>query len=1214
MRVAIDLQGLQSEGSRIRGIGRYSFEIIRNIIEYGNENDYILFANGSLKDLRNEFKDQLQRTNVVYFEWFAPCPLDFYTNNYIRRKIGIYLRSYSLARLHVDLILITSFFEGFLDNCLIDIDREICESKQVSIFYDLIPLLKPKEYLDPNPKFAKFYRNQINKLIKLDGLLAISNHSAQELINNLDFPPNKILNISSACDQKIFNKDFDIKDQNLSGFSINAPFLLYTGAHDSRKNVKRLIQAYSEIDIKLRKKYKLVLAGKILEPESNLLDNWINDFNIDKSQIIKTGFISDKDLALLYRNCSLFIFPSLHEGFGLPVLEAMSCSAPVIGSNCTSVREVLCNEEVMFDPYNVSSIVDLIERALVDNKFKNLLLRNAEIQYKKFSWKKTACKAIQFFELINNKNINGSSRTNSNWLNFSNKNDILLERLITKIVSLDNRISNLDEISACIDNINQQSESICRSINKFDKICTWQLEGPLDSSYSLAILNRCFAEKLNSYVQKLSLKITEGPGDYEPDMKFLKQYKNIYNIYTNSTTDLPIYDVVSRNLYPPRVTEMNGTYNILHSYGWEESEFPKDWVDSFNDSLQGITVMSSLVKKILIDNGVNIPIKVTGLGVDHIENINSDSGYKIKAKKFKLLHISSCFPRKGFDILISAYERIFTIKDDVSLIIKTFHNPHNNIEDLLFQAKQSNPLFPEVVLIYDDLNDEQVRALYQQVDVLVMPSRGEGFGLPIGEAMRLGLPVITTAWGGQMDYCNQENCWLVDYKFCSSTSHFNSPDSYWAEPSIEDLINQIVSIYNSNSIDLKQKTDCAKKQIQSITWENTVKQNINFIENELGHCDQYFKLGCISPIYSKCGIASYTKYLLTNIEEEVSFFTPFKENEYTDRFHNLNIIPSWTLGKNNEDLTYLKNKVLSEEITSLVIQFNYGFFDFNHFADLIDSLKDNSINIFIILHSTLDPKTEESRSLRTLVESLKKADRLLVHTINDLNRLRILGLTKNVTLFPHGFLEFTPKSKNIFSSFNVMFRKKIFNIASYGFCLPNKGYRELILACNTLIHHGINLKLSIFSAIYSEEYYWVYEELIDLISKLNLQDCIHIETNYMKDEQTLYALSRQDCIVLPYQNTGESSSASVRHALASNKNILVTPSPIFDDVSTLVKYLPGFSYKEIASGLQKWFLESQKNQDKVDDIDLNREKIISERRFTKLSHRLISMIKSLELN
>ena len=75
MRVAIDLQGLQSEGSRIRGIGRYSFEIIRNLIEYGNENDYILFANGSLKDLRNEFKDQLQRTNVVYFEWFAPCPL-----------------------------------------------------------------------------------------------------------------------------------------------------------------------------------------------------------------------------------------------------------------------------------------------------------------------------------------------------------------------------------------------------------------------------------------------------------------------------------------------------------------------------------------------------------------------------------------------------------------------------------------------------------------------------------------------------------------------------------------------------------------------------------------------------------------------------------------------------------------------------------------------------------------------------------------------------------------------------------------------------------------------------------------------------------------------------------------------------------------------------------------------------------------------------------
>ena len=141
MRIAIDLQGLQSEGSRTRGIGRYSFEIIRNIIKYGEGNEYFLIANGALKDLRSQFAHQLERKNVVYFEWFAPCPLDFYTNLSLRRKIGISLRSYAIASIHVDLILLTSFLEGYLDNCLIDIDRMLCKIKQVSIFYDLIPLL-----------------------------------------------------------------------------------------------------------------------------------------------------------------------------------------------------------------------------------------------------------------------------------------------------------------------------------------------------------------------------------------------------------------------------------------------------------------------------------------------------------------------------------------------------------------------------------------------------------------------------------------------------------------------------------------------------------------------------------------------------------------------------------------------------------------------------------------------------------------------------------------------------------------------------------------------------------------------------------------------------------------------------------------------------------------------------------------------------------------
>ncbi len=101
---------------------------------------------------------------------------------------------------------------------------------------------------------------------------------------------------------------------------------------------------------------------------------------------------------------------------------------------------------------------------------------------------------------------------------------------------------------------------------------------------------------------------------------------------------------------------------MLHAYGWEESGFPSEWVQKFNSSLQCITVMSSEVRKILIDNGVNIPIKVCGLGLDHINKVKQDNKFYISAKSYKILHISSCFPRKGVDLLLEAYFRALAMR------------------------------------------------------------------------------------------------------------------------------------------------------------------------------------------------------------------------------------------------------------------------------------------------------------------------------------------------------------------------------------------------------------------------------------------------------------------------------------------------------------------------------------------------------------------------
>src|SRR5690606_14666923 len=106
-------------------------------------------------------------------------------------------------------------------------------------------------------------------------------------------------------------------------------------------------------------------------------------------------------------------------------------------------------------------------------------------------------------------------------------------------------------------------------------------------------------------------------------------------------------DVVSRNMYPPRVLDMTAALNGLTCYAWEETGFPFAYAEAFNESLQFITVTSAHVKKVLIDAGVDIPISVVGNGVDHWQAVSADPVYSIKTAAHTFLHVSSCFPRKG---------------------------------------------------------------------------------------------------------------------------------------------------------------------------------------------------------------------------------------------------------------------------------------------------------------------------------------------------------------------------------------------------------------------------------------------------------------------------------------------------------------------------------------------------------------------------------------
>ncbi|AIQ98279.1 glycosyltransferase [Prochlorococcus sp. MIT 0801] len=1216
MRIIIDLQGCQSEASRLRGIGRYSMALIKALIKYQNQHEYILFANNSLRDMREDFKEEItsDKMNVKYFQWYSPGPINKKfgqqgNNSFIASE----LRSYAISLLDADIFFITSFFEGFLDNCLTDLSELYITPSIISIIYDLIPLINPKLYLEKNPLFSEFYHRKLASLSKFDSLLSISESSKSEAEQYLAFDQECLFNISSACDENLFaSKVSNIKDDPLK---IDYEYILYSGAGDPRKNLCRLIEAYALLSEELRNKYKLVFVGYLLPEELEQLKDWIASNHLSSKLVKILGYVSDEQLSRLYRNCSLFIFPSLHEGFGLPVLEAMTCGAPVIGSNTSSIPEIVGDANALFDPFDVADIAKTLEKALVDERFRELLANNSKNRSKLFSWKQTAENCINAFEksMVINKNKSHNNKLMSytqfikriktivNSIDDASKSDCLLKQISSSLVLIKNQIRYIK----------------CEHKWLADKL-VWRVEGPYDSTYSLAILNRQFALALKALDVDVKILSTEGPGDYAPDLKFLESHKDILKLHEDSRINNYQPTIISRNLYPPRVNDFDNGINILHSYGWEETEFPSEWIEEFNKNLDGLSVMSSQVKQILIDNGCQLPIKVTSLGVNHIKP-NKDI-LSLDAKKFKFLHVSSCFPRKGISILLTAYGNAFSSKDDVSLIIKTAPNPHNNVSQILEQLILSNPSYPHVLIIDSDFSDIQMSSLFNSSNCLVAPSYGEGFGLLIAEAMHLGLPVITNGWGGQIDFCNHLNSWLLDFSFEYANTHFNLTSSVWAKPSESHLTELLKEVYCETPEVITSKLKAAKQTIKEYKWSNVAKKNISFVRNlALGSSFCESRIGWVSTWNSRCGIAAYSKHLIEYISDFKIILSPKQEDLIAD--DNLIVKRCWNLeGSVPDELEELYETIIHEKLTTVVVQFNYGFYNFDSLCLFINRLTNNKVNIIMMMHSTKDPVDNPSKKLSNLKKAFQKCSRILVHTPEDLNRLKDLDLLSNIGIFPHGILDFYFENNSNITSFKRRIFTQIMNdkterlISAYGYCLPNKGFSELIKAIKILKDREfvVNLRLyaAIHSSICSKEYYL---ELLDLIDQYSLSNLIILDTTYDSDQSTLSKLSESDLIVFPYQNSNESSSASVRHGLASGVPVAVTPISIFSDVFKVVDVLPGVTEDLLAEGIQNWYL-NKKISKKEKSLNEYQHAWRSQHRFSKLGPRLQGMIRGIELN
>jgi len=236
-------------------------------------------------------------------------------------------------------------------------------------------------------KFTYFYRNLIPKITNNSlKIVTVSEFSKRELIKHFNIPENKVEIIHDAVSQKFISLasgDFENK---------YGDYILAVSSLSPRKNFKSLIIAFNRLKLK---DIKLILVGsgdKIYENPD------LKDLVKENPNIVFTGYVTDKELAGLYKNARLFVFPSLYEGFGIPPLEAMACNCPTVVSNATSIPEVCGKASYYVDPASIDSIAKGIYEVLNNEQLQNELRQKGAERIKVFNWQDSAKKIAQIIK------------------------------------------------------------------------------------------------------------------------------------------------------------------------------------------------------------------------------------------------------------------------------------------------------------------------------------------------------------------------------------------------------------------------------------------------------------------------------------------------------------------------------------------------------------------------------------------------------------------------------------------------------------------------------------------------------------------------------------------------------------------------------------------------------------------------------------------------
>ncbi len=238
---------------------------------------------------------------------------------------------------------------------------------------------------------------QLGLLRRADGIICVSESLRRDLLGMIELPPAKVHVVYNGVDHSQFHPRYrpEARQRAAHLLGIEPPYILALASDEPRKNLRTLLHAYARLP---ESTPKLVLAGAGKWGRGPIYD-MVKEAGIQE-RVRFTGYVPDSILPDLYSGARCFVFPSLYEGFGLPVLEAMSCGAPVVTSNRTSLPEVAGQGAILVDPTNVAQLAEAMNRVVTNKPFRDELRAKALGQAANFSWERTAVKTRLIYEEI----------------------------------------------------------------------------------------------------------------------------------------------------------------------------------------------------------------------------------------------------------------------------------------------------------------------------------------------------------------------------------------------------------------------------------------------------------------------------------------------------------------------------------------------------------------------------------------------------------------------------------------------------------------------------------------------------------------------------------------------------------------------------------------------------------------------------------------------